>query len=349
MKIQESKRLSTIDVAKGIGIILVVFAHVNYTPGLLKTIYSFHMPLFFLISGMMYRKDRYTSFSQFLYRKVQTLICPYVFFYMLALVLEYGVKLLSGGFAGFQFSEFLDHFVQMFISQGSAKVVSAPLWFVLCLFAVEILYYFVAKCKTPVIVIICVLFAFAGWLLELDHFPYKGILPWSLDSAFFALGFYAIGNLTFGYVKALLNVLTQKKMILIACIATVGCFAVTVLLAFTNGNVSLGSKNLNNGFIFYLTGIIGSMGILLLSSLLQNNRFLSYLGRNSFCIMAVHCLVKSIYFNVLKIVGIPLYDNTNLVQTIFPFLLVMALSIVVTLVYNKLKGLFIPAKARVCQ
>ena len=45
------KRDNILDVAKGIGIILVILAHI--TQSKVKTfIYIFHMPLFFFISGM---------------------------------------------------------------------------------------------------------------------------------------------------------------------------------------------------------------------------------------------------------------------------------------------------------
>ncbi|MCD7778938.1 MAG: acyltransferase family protein [Clostridiales bacterium] len=52
----KNKRLEEIDIAKGIGIILVILGHAGNIPG--KTfIYSFHMPLFFILSGMVMKKD----------------------------------------------------------------------------------------------------------------------------------------------------------------------------------------------------------------------------------------------------------------------------------------------------
>lgn len=50
-----NKRIEYIDVAKAIGILLVILGHCYYTarvPHLGTAIYSFHMPLFFIISGM---------------------------------------------------------------------------------------------------------------------------------------------------------------------------------------------------------------------------------------------------------------------------------------------------------
>ena len=50
------KRLDFIDVAKGIGILFVIIAHINYKPSLLTVIYSFHMPLFFFFAPL-YRRS----------------------------------------------------------------------------------------------------------------------------------------------------------------------------------------------------------------------------------------------------------------------------------------------------
>ena len=60
----EKNRIAYIDVAKGIGIILVVCGHVigegeksfKYSNILHDYIYSFHMALFFIISGILLEK-----------------------------------------------------------------------------------------------------------------------------------------------------------------------------------------------------------------------------------------------------------------------------------------------------
>lgn len=85
-------RESWVDYAKGIGIILVVFGHVNrglyssgiyLSEGIYKTIdnfiYSFHMPLFFFLSGLFFiqsidRRGR----KDFIISKIDTIIYPYI-------------------------------------------------------------------------------------------------------------------------------------------------------------------------------------------------------------------------------------------------------------------------------
>jgi len=83
-----SKRIAYIDVAKGIGILLVILGH-NYTkaaiPGMEKFIFSFHMPFFFLLSGMLFKPD-YPLWVLFK-RRFKTLIQPY----FVALILLYSI------------------------------------------------------------------------------------------------------------------------------------------------------------------------------------------------------------------------------------------------------------------
>lgn len=80
----EKVRDISFDIAKGIGIILVVIGH--YVPddaplwytGLVRFIYYFHMPLFFIIAGYFYDcSTRRTDYLPFVWSKFQRLMLPY--------------------------------------------------------------------------------------------------------------------------------------------------------------------------------------------------------------------------------------------------------------------------------
>ena len=63
-------RISYIDSLKGIGIFIVILGHTYQVPDLLHDIiYSFHMPLFFMVSGFVYREDHYRQYSVVEYLK----------------------------------------------------------------------------------------------------------------------------------------------------------------------------------------------------------------------------------------------------------------------------------------
>ena len=54
------ERDQVIDIAKGLGEILVCIGHSNFsTKYEIKSIYQFHMPLFFILSGMVINTDKY--------------------------------------------------------------------------------------------------------------------------------------------------------------------------------------------------------------------------------------------------------------------------------------------------
>jgi len=75
-----SKRIEYIDIARGIGILLVVLGHNDFgyiSPFGYKVIYSFHMPLFFLLSG--YFLNASIPFFEFLKKRFNSLLKPYLF------------------------------------------------------------------------------------------------------------------------------------------------------------------------------------------------------------------------------------------------------------------------------
>ena len=78
MIVVESSRLKWADIAKGIGIVLVVWGHSSLPFEFRKWVYSFHMPLFFILSGYFYKSQKY-GFTDFFLRKLRTLIIPYFF------------------------------------------------------------------------------------------------------------------------------------------------------------------------------------------------------------------------------------------------------------------------------
>jgi polysaccharide biosynthesis protein PslL len=73
-------RNKIIDIAKGIGIILVVFGHnwiVENKPGeLFRIVFSFHVPLFFFLSGIFLKESE--SLQQFISAKTDSLLKPYL-------------------------------------------------------------------------------------------------------------------------------------------------------------------------------------------------------------------------------------------------------------------------------
>ena len=78
--LKKSSRNQELDVAKGLGILLVVIGHgYSHTTNIELLIYGFHMPFFFIISGIIYGQKQ-VQFEFNLRKKIKTLIIPYLFF-----------------------------------------------------------------------------------------------------------------------------------------------------------------------------------------------------------------------------------------------------------------------------
>lgn len=67
-------RFQHIDIAKGIGILLVIALHTDFHQEWMTT---FEMPLFFLLSGLFVKIDM--PFREYAIKKINTLLVPYIF------------------------------------------------------------------------------------------------------------------------------------------------------------------------------------------------------------------------------------------------------------------------------
>lgn len=55
-EVQKNKRIDYLDIAKGIGILSVIIGHTFDVQYLSNFLYSFHMPLFFVLSGYFFKE-----------------------------------------------------------------------------------------------------------------------------------------------------------------------------------------------------------------------------------------------------------------------------------------------------
>lgn len=86
------KRLQYVDFLKGFAILCVVVGHIaSFNPKcdlLIDFVYSFHMPLFFFISGFLFHKKNIVNIQKSIISKVKSLIIPYLSISVLAVVLH---------------------------------------------------------------------------------------------------------------------------------------------------------------------------------------------------------------------------------------------------------------------
>lgn len=78
-------RITYIDTAKGIGIILIVVGHMLPVKAVIHVIFAFHVPLFFIISGFLPVDPNYTI-GQIVKKKAFSLMYPYLTFSIIDII-----------------------------------------------------------------------------------------------------------------------------------------------------------------------------------------------------------------------------------------------------------------------
>lgn len=208
-----TQRDVTLDIAKGIGIMLVVIGHCingKNIPG--AFIYAFHMPLFFFISGVCFNLERHKEFLPFLYKRVRQLLVPAVVFSLVLTALS--VPLMSG--AGYKWENLM--------WQGFPGAI----WFLGVLFLTELLYwvmYKVVRGKKMLLGIGTVL----SLVLTLVTSAHGLCNPYQIFATFGALFFYATGHLLRPFVLNGSQRFSVKSLIPLTCVLfAVECVATVV-------------------------------------------------------------------------------------------------------------------------
>lgn len=168
----------TIDISKGIGIILVVIGHLtifsqSFTD-VTESIYLFHMPLFFILSGFYCKPSQ--DFQTYMSNKTKRLFTPF-FFYC---VFQYLVTLLFAILPWRGVESFL-HAIDNFNTWG--------LWFLVSLWSCYLLHWFVMRVRYHWAVVLMIA-ALGAALVDIQLRQPFYITQTTLAYPFFYLGYH---------------------------------------------------------------------------------------------------------------------------------------------------------------
>ena len=184
-------RLDYIDIGKALGMFTIIWGHIIHYGWSNQIVYAFHIPLFFFMSGMVFRAEKYATVWDLIKRRANTLLLPYLIFSFSTWGLWVGMRVVAH-----DSTNYLYPLLQTFIAQGSSGFIrhNLPLWFVTCLFTVEILYYFINKLPRLGTIVVCVIVSLIGSYMENRGGGFWQTLPWSFDGALIAILFYGSGH-----------------------------------------------------------------------------------------------------------------------------------------------------------
>lgn len=290
-RLNMKERIEWIDTAKGICILLVVLTHaanpLGITYPLADVLITFRMPLYFILSGLFFKT--YNGFGDFIVRKINKLIIPYTFFFLLLSV-----------FIPFALYQWFDFTIWGYTGNGihnlayifSENLTPNPaIWFLVSLFEVNILFYLIyliaqkSTRKKLCIIILTLIIGFTGLIISIDGIKW----PYYLDTSFSALPFFVFG----WYIRNESNYLYEKKSKLYILIIAAIAFALIVhYFSFGPCYFRLNSYGKLGGLLqLYPYGIIGSLIIFEFARYMGKVPFLSFVGRYSIIVLCIHSYV----------------------------------------------------------
>ena len=323
-------RVKGIDVAKGLGILLVVLGHqIDYfsadLPQVYRFIYLFHVPLFFFMSGMFFREQE--SFWNCFKKKFLRLFVPYLlaniffFFVEMARVWKLGVAY-DGDLC------WKDLWLACAGLWPVLSMLSRPTWFILVLFRITIIYKLIQILtgnRKWLMAFLCVVIGIIGAVYAPGTYM--------LGQTMVALPFLCAGHLCGA------GIVGNKKLFGTAS-SVIGIVVVMPLLYLLSlhQQTNIAVNVYDNVVLMFIGAIIGILAILWLSKLIEKQpvltRFFSFIGQYTLSILIWHIFVMKVLFTALEYVGL----NSNPLTIIVAFIVAVAIPCAMSILYQKVKN-----------
>jgi acyltransferase len=280
----------------GISILLVIMAHTRFEYDWVgKYINTFHMPLLFLLLGVISTADQSLDFKQLMIKKAKTLLVPY----FIIAFLSYGYFLLRYHYGDpeyYQDLNLVQEFLGIFYSAGTRSWMdfNIPLWLLTGLFVVELMFFGLRRLlRSRLSMAIALLVLSTVGYLDGLYNPVK--LPWGIDVACTAIVFYGIGSMAKNAIMKLVNspIWLRFSLIIIA-------IPINYMLGFANRRVSINVKVHGNYLEYYVAAFAGIVMVILFMSLIRA-RWLEHIGRNVLILMACHMPLINISDRIVRL------------------------------------------------
>lgn len=339
---------------KGLLITFVVIGHLHffeYNSRTLTLIYSFHMPAFLIIGGILSHVNEDTKFSHILYKRFKGILVPYFIFYLISLII---IPVNS-------YENKMKAIVYMLNGIGNPNyAVNLPLWFLTFYFSsitifelIECFFYkikmllfgqrqdennkkffFVEFCTFLVIANLMYISFYYARILKLDR------LVFNFEIALFCLGFVFFGKLVSLFVPCAYNFCKKNTAtavtsfffsFLVICVLTIYWYTFSM----KNGRIDLNARDYKNAFYMYFDAIIGFIIFAFFSYIISfipliKNIF-SIIGKNSIYVLAYHVPSYIVTANIILPL-LPAEINTMLsYNSIFSIICLTSFGILISL------------------
>ncbi len=305
-----------------IGIFMVVDSHTFTAFNLLGSYIpynSFFMPMFVFISGYFNKVDSSTRLPAYLWKKIRTLILPYIGISVAVFGIQWLIDLYKLGEVPSYPPGYLVYMLQRVVTVGAPYALVTPMWFVISLFSVLMVYAVLKKLLFR-IWRSYIMFPVFACLSLLAVYLVKNTDPVALENVLlplkvlFLLPFIELGILYREYLEEKHEKLSGGRKVgllfalIIVNMVRSNCMPMAYDIAFDRIDDLSGftSPYIITPLISSVIGIAFWLTIVdLLGKPLQESRLVNYISCNTFWIMGFHIA----FFNVLNCILMAVNDN----------------------------------------
>lgn len=330
----QKKRINYIDVAKGIGIICIVFGHVMKSGFLRQVIFAFHVPFFFLLSGMTYQCK--LNKKRFYLDKFTRLMIPYYSFSLISIAI-YTLMIRIGVIEG-DGRLVLNLLGMLYANSNNGYMEwNKPLWFLPCLFGVygivDVFETTISKLEQKQRVLVRTEYVAALWIAGIFvNTYYTGIwFPFHLESAIYLAGFTELGCQIKEFGPERIADMARAKNGWMGNGTLILCLLAGCGISYFNGACEIrGHKFGMCPILFLISALILSVAFLILSIQTEKCRILQKIGMSSLSILLLHKF-PIIVFQKMPLLEKSIYKGNSLaglISGVFITLIVMFLCMV---------------------
>ena len=311
---ERDNRKEYIDIAKGIGIFIIVLSHVcraGTQTRLRMYCVSFSPDVFFLLSGLTFMGIRRSVFCEaeerrfvaFIRSRFERILVPY---YLWALI-SIAIYLILGKYAGAEPEQMKPGKNLLAMLYGNANTGyfewNKPLWFLPCLISSSIAWYYIIRFGRKLNVRNGNIYILTAMLVSVpigylyNTFCPKLFLPFHFESAIYAMPVFGTGLLIREY--SLTHKPAEEISWSVTVIFCVLGLALCAWLGIFDTHISLMHGTFNGYFRALAIRLIQSLSVLLLAIKISHCRLLSYIGQRSFAILLMHKFPILFFQNVI--------------------------------------------------
>lgn len=326
----EKTRIEWIDMAKGLGMILVIAGH-TFALKYSGILYSFHMPLFFLLSGLVYNSDKYLSLGLLAWKKAGQILWPWLVCYLISLSVSLMIPVWRDALS-------LKQMLIELYTTNSNNINNSSIWYLICLYMTFILMYIVHKLlakldRKKAAIIILSTGVVLLWIKSLLRIISPSLhlvedrLPLKLDSSMIAVIFVYVGFRYKDYIFKLVSGASMWKLI--------AAFIIFIVGFWVNRWSNINSLDFGKiKWLYYPIAFMGIYCVLSFCHLLSQNKsrlfkvirkLLSFYGVNSLVIFGFQSLFIRLYilfFNENYGYSMVLYGDNPTIHQIGSFIIV---------------------------